>query len=76
MANGDDLTSQVLAILRPLQAEAGAGTTPFLDWAAPTLTEQLPAALQQLVAGKLTPEAFTAQIQGVSDDFADERSGS
>ncbi|QWF21405.1 extracellular solute-binding protein [Nocardioides sp. LMS-CY] len=76
VANGTDLTSQVLSILMPIESDGGAGTTPFLDWAAPTLTEQLPAALQQLAAGKLSPAEFTAQIEGITSDFADERSGS
>jgi raffinose/stachyose/melibiose transport system substrate-binding protein len=76
VAQGTGLTNQVLSILTPIEAEGGTGTTPFLDWAAPTLTEQLPAALQQLAAGKLSPEEFTAQIQGITSDFADERSGS
>ena len=62
-------------VLRDVRRDGGPGTTPFLDWAAPTLSEQLPAALQQLTVGKLTPEQFTSQIEGVTTDFADERSG-
>jgi raffinose/stachyose/melibiose transport system substrate-binding protein len=76
VSEGDGLTNQVLEMITPVEAEGGAGTTPFLDWAAPTLTEQLPAALQQLAVGKLSPEEFTGQIEGITSDFADERSGS
>lgn len=76
MAEGSSLTSQVLTMLTPIEADGGAGTTPFLDWAAPTLTEQLPAALQQMAAGSITPAEFTAQIQSITAAFADERAGS
>lgn len=76
VSEGAGLTNSIWEILAPVEAEGGAGTTPFLDWAAPTLSEQLPAALQQLADGKLTPEEFTGQIEGITSGFATERSGS
>lgn len=75
-AEGTGLANQVLAMLQPIEAEGGAGTTPFLDWAAPTLSEQLPAALQQMAAGGMTPEEFTAQINDITSAFTAERTGS
>jgi raffinose/stachyose/melibiose transport system substrate-binding protein len=76
VANGDDLTSQVLAMLQPVEAEGGAGTTPFLDWSEPTLGEQLPANLQKMAAGDMSPADFTAAIDAITTKFTDERSGS
>lgn len=74
-AGGPGLTNEILATLEPIEAEGGAGTTPFLDWAAPTLTEQLPAALQELTAGSMSAEEFTARIAGLTDEFAAKREG-
>jgi raffinose/stachyose/melibiose transport system substrate-binding protein len=76
LAQGTDLTSKVLAMLQPAEAEGGPGTTPFLDWSAPTLGEQLPAALQKMTAGATSPADFTAGIQEITSKFATERSGS
>ena len=73
VAQGDSLTNAVLAMLLPIEAEGGSGTTPFLDWATPTLTQQLPAALQELTAGGIDPSEFTARIQQISAEFAAER---
>jgi hypothetical protein len=75
VADGDSLTNTILDMLVPIEAEGGAGTTPFLDWATPTLTQQLPAALQKLTAGDMDAKEFTERIQGISADFAAERTG-
>jgi raffinose/stachyose/melibiose transport system substrate-binding protein len=74
-ARSPGLTSQVLAMLQPIEAEGGPGTTPFIDWATPTLTNDLPPALQKLASGSDSPDSFTASIQSNWTDFQQQRKG-
>jgi raffinose/stachyose/melibiose transport system substrate-binding protein len=73
VAGGTDITSQVLALLAPAEAEGGPGTTPFIDWATPTLTNDLPASLQQLASGGTDATAYLDSIQQKWTAFHDER---
>jgi raffinose/stachyose/melibiose transport system substrate-binding protein len=41
----------------------------YIDWAAPTLFDELGAASQELLAQRVTPEEFTARIEKVYADF-------
>ena len=43
------------------------GLTPYMDYATPTFFDDFSGAVQRLLGGKLTPEAFT---KGVQEDYA------
>ena len=44
------------------------GVVPYLDWATPTFYDTVTAAVQELMAQRITPEEFVAKIQ---EDYAD-----
>ena len=75
-ARGTSLTNQVLSILTPVQATGGAGSTPFLDWATPSLTSELPAALQKMASGADSPVSFVQTVQGNWTTFHQQRKAS
>ena len=50
------------------------GIVPYEDWATPTFYDSLTAAIQELMAMRLTPEEFTAQVQSDYADFQSSRS--
>jgi len=52
---------------------ASSGLVPYLDYSTPTFYDTLSAAVQQLTAGKLTPEEFTAQLQKDYGSFVSSR---
>jgi raffinose/stachyose/melibiose transport system substrate-binding protein len=59
-----DAGSSLAAIIDGLNAKSTAGLlTPYLDWATPTMGDTLFGNLQKLMAGKLTPAQFTADVQ-------------
>jgi raffinose/stachyose/melibiose transport system substrate-binding protein len=43
------------------------GLTPYMDYATPTFYDDFSGAVQRLLGGKLTPDAFT---KGVQEDYA------
>ena len=45
------------------RVNTGSGLVPYLDYATPTFYDTLSAAVQQLTAGKLTPQVFGEQLQ-------------
>jgi raffinose/stachyose/melibiose transport system substrate-binding protein len=45
------------------QVNASSGLVPYLDYATPTFYDTLSASVQQLTAGKLTPQKFGEQLQ-------------
>jgi raffinose/stachyose/melibiose transport system substrate-binding protein len=47
------------------------GLTPYMDYATPTFFEDFSGAVQKLMGGKLTPDAFTKSVQGDYAKFAD-----
>ena len=56
--------TSLAAIINGLEAKSRAGLlTPYLDWATPTMGDTLFGDLQKLMAGKLTPAQFTAEVQ-------------
>jgi raffinose/stachyose/melibiose transport system substrate-binding protein len=67
------LTKSLLAILVKVESPTGAGTTPYIDWAAPTIGNDIPAGLDDLIAGHQTPESFTASIQNDWVTFKQQR---
>ena len=73
VANGPSLPNQVLAMVTAEEAPGGPGTTPFLDWATPTLTNELPPDLQSLAAGHTSPADFASQIEGDWTAFQQQR---
>jgi hypothetical protein len=73
VAAGTSLTNDVLTMLTGIQGNGGTGTTPFLDWATPTLSNQLPTYLQGLAAGQMSSSAFTAQVQSDWSTFQQQR---
>ena len=72
-AAGPSLSNQVLTMVTDVEAAGGAGTTPFLDWATPTLTNELPADLQSLAAGHTSAADFASQIQSNWSSFQQQR---
>ena len=50
------------------------GVVPYEDWATPTFYDTLTAALQELLANRLTPEGFVAKVQADYADFQSSRS--
>ena len=48
------------------------GLTPYMDYATPTFFDDFSGAVQRLLGGKLTPEAFTKAVQGDYAKFTDE----
>jgi raffinose/stachyose/melibiose transport system substrate-binding protein len=48
-------------------------TEPYLDWSTPTFLNTLGSASQSLVAGKTTPQGFTAALQADYGPFASQR---
>lgn len=57
------LTKALLAILAKVEAPTGAGTTPYIDWSAPTIGTDIPAGLDDLIGGQQSPASFAASIQ-------------
>ena len=55
-----DITSEYKTI------SSGNGIVPYLDYTTSTFYDTLTAAMQDLVAGKVTPEQFTQTLQ---DDY-------
>jgi raffinose/stachyose/melibiose transport system substrate-binding protein len=47
------------------------GLTPYMDYATPTFYDDLSGAVQKLLAGKTSPDAFTKSVQGDYAKFAD-----
>jgi raffinose/stachyose/melibiose transport system substrate-binding protein len=47
------------------------GLTPYMDYATPTFYDDFSGAVQRLLAGKLTPNAFTKSVQEDYAKFAD-----
>ncbi|WP_344050680.1 ABC transporter substrate-binding protein [Microbacterium lacus] len=56
--------------------QAGPGTFPFLDWAAPQFTTLLPTELQKMAAGQSTPEQYTNLVQSDWESFQQTRKSS
>jgi raffinose/stachyose/melibiose transport system substrate-binding protein len=49
------------------------GVVPYEDWATPTFYDTLTAAIQELMADRITPEEFVAKVQQDYADFQDSR---
>jgi raffinose/stachyose/melibiose transport system substrate-binding protein len=65
------------SILKMLdEIRSGPGTTPFLDWAAPSFGTDLPTNLQALGTGEITPEEYTKKIQAEWSEFQQQRKSS
>ena len=47
------------------------GLTPYMDYATPTFYDDFSGAVQRLLGGKLTPDAFTKAVQGDYAKFTD-----
>ena len=47
------------------------GLTPYMDYATPTFYDDFSGAVQKLLAGKTSPDAFTKSVQEVYAKFAD-----
>ena len=47
------------------------GLTPYMDYATPTFYDDFSGAVQRLLGGKLTPEAFTKGVQASYAKFTD-----
>ena len=49
------------------------GLIPYLDYTTPTFFDEISGAIQQLLAGRQDPAQFTAGVESVFRDFADEQ---
>jgi raffinose/stachyose/melibiose transport system substrate-binding protein len=49
------------------------GVVPYEDWATPTFYDTLTAAIQELMAGRITPKQFAAKVQEDYSDFQTSR---
>jgi raffinose/stachyose/melibiose transport system substrate-binding protein len=45
------------------------GVVPYLDWATPTFYDTIAAAIQELLAGELEPDAFLQRLQDEYSSF-------
>jgi raffinose/stachyose/melibiose transport system substrate-binding protein len=52
---------------------AANGIVPYEDWATPTFYDTLTAAIQELMADRITPKAFVAKVQQDYRDFQSSR---
>ena len=52
---------------------ASDGVVPYEDWAAPTFYDTLTAAIQELMAERITPQEFVSQVQQDYADFQSSR---
>jgi raffinose/stachyose/melibiose transport system substrate-binding protein len=52
---------------------AGNGVVPYEDWATPTFYDTLTAAIQELMAERITPQEFVAKVQKDYADFQSSR---
>jgi len=50
------------------------GIVPYEDWATPTFYDTLTAAIQELMADRITPKQFAAKVEGDYRDFQSSRS--
>ncbi len=69
LAPSGSTTATIIDKAAEVEGPDGGGTIPFLNWATPKLTASLPAALQELVGGKLTPQQYVDQIQSDWEAF-------
>jgi raffinose/stachyose/melibiose transport system substrate-binding protein len=49
------------------------GMVPYLDWATPTFYDTTTAAIQELMAFRITPQEFVTKIQADYSDFQSSR---
>ena len=54
-------------------ATADNGVVPYEDWATPTFYDTMTAAIQELMANRISPEEFTTRIQSDYSDFQSSR---
>jgi raffinose/stachyose/melibiose transport system substrate-binding protein len=54
-------------------ATADNGVVPYEDWATPTFYDTMTAAIQELMANRISPEEFTSRIQSDYSDFQSSR---
>lgn len=54
-------------------ATAANGVVPYLDWATPTFYDTVTAAIQELMAERITPSEFVAKVQKDYADFQSSR---
>jgi raffinose/stachyose/melibiose transport system substrate-binding protein len=55
------------------QLNASNGIVPYADWSTPTFYNTLTASIQELMAGRITPEEFTSKLQSDYSAFQSSR---
>lgn len=70
-AQVDPLLKDIIAAFTSMNAKNGIGH--YIDWAAPTMYDELKANLQEMLASKITPKEFTARIEKVYSDYLKSR---
>jgi raffinose/stachyose/melibiose transport system substrate-binding protein len=55
------------------QVSQADGVVPYEDWATPTFYDTLTAAIQELMASRITPEEFAAKVQADYEAFQNSR---
>jgi len=67
------VTATVLNILKNVEAPKGVGTTPYINWAGPTIGNDIPADLESLIAEKISPQQYVDAIQSDWTQFKSQR---
>jgi raffinose/stachyose/melibiose transport system substrate-binding protein len=52
---------------------ASNGVVPYEDWSTPTFYDTMTAAIQELMASRITPEEFVSKVQQDYADFQSSR---
>ncbi|NYI72693.1 raffinose/stachyose/melibiose transport system substrate-binding protein [Naumannella cuiyingiana] len=55
------------------EIRAGGGATFFVDWATPTMADTAGSRLQELLAGRITPQEYVNAVQADWTDFQEQR---
>lgn len=66
-AKVDPLLKDIIAAFQQMNAKNGIGH--YIDWAAPTMYDELKANLQEMLASRITPAEFDTRIEKVYSDY-------
>jgi raffinose/stachyose/melibiose transport system substrate-binding protein len=72
---GNPLDAQVAAILNQAEAAGGVGVTPYINWASPTVNNDIYSGLESLIGGQKSVADYEKQIQSDWTTFKSQRGG-
>lgn len=70
-SGGNPLDAEVAAILGKAEAPGGVGVTPYINWASPTVNDDIGSGLESLIGGQQSVSGYEAKIQS---DWASSKS--